>query len=200
LPIVSNLNIAAKEIIAMHAIFALTLLGLSLGFLLGVAAKRFKVEGDPIVDDIDALLPGTNCGQCGYPGCPAAASAIASGEAPPTLCPPGGKSLAESLAGLLGVALDTSALDDGPAMLARVNEELCIGCIKCFRECPTDAIVGAPKQIHVVMNEACTGCGKCVDVCPTECLSMYVPETTLRDWRWPKPQTTQPDKSLAEAA
>lgn len=171
----------------MHAIAALTILGLLLGFILGVAAKRFKVEEDPIVEEIGALLPGTNCGQCGFPGCPAAAQAIADGAAPVTLCPPGGKSLAETLAAKLNVTLDSSGLEDGPAMLATINEELCIGCVKCFKECPTDAIVGAPKQIHMVMWEACTGCKRCVDVCPTECLQMFTPQPTLPEWRWPKP-------------
>ncbi len=172
----------------MHAIVALTVLGLFLGFLLGMAAKRFKVENDPIVEEIEAQLPGTNCGQCGFPGCPAAAQALASEGAPVTLCPPGGKSLAETLAKMLGVSFDASAMDDGPAKLARVKEELCIGCVKCFRECPTDAIVGAPKQIHVVMQQACTGCGKCEEVCPTMCIEMFVPPTTLPECRWPKPQ------------
>ncbi len=184
----------------MHAVAALTILGLMLGALLGLAAKRFKVESDPLVDKVDALLPGTNCGQCGFPGCPTAAAAIANGEAPITLCPPGGKTLAEELSALLNVPLDTSTLDDGPAMLARINAELCIGCIKCFKECPTDAIVGAAKQIHAVMYEACTGCRKCVDVCPTECVEMFVPETRLNEWRWAKPApavTTQPEKEAA---
>lgn len=180
----------------MHAIVALMILGLFLGFLLGLAARKFKVESDPLVDEIDAMLPGTNCGQCGYPGCPAAAEAIAAGDAAVNICPPGGKSLAESLAQKLGVSFDASAMEDGPAKLARVNEELCIGCVKCFRECPTDAIVGAPKQIHVVMEKACTGCGKCEDVCPTMCIEMFVPETTLPEWRWPKPVTP----TVAEAA
>jgi electron transport complex protein RnfB len=67
--------------------------------------------------------------------------------------------------------------------------------VKCFRECPTDAIVGAPKQIHAVMWNACTGCGKCIDVCPTMCLEMFVPEPVLAQWRWPKPV-----ESVARAA
>ena len=174
----------------MIAIVMLTLLGLSLGFALGVASKRFKVESNPLVDEISALLPGTNCGQCGFPGCPKAAEALVRGEAAVDFCPPGGKSLAEALAEKLGVSFDSSSMDNGPAKLARVNEELCIGCVKCFRECPTDAIVGAPKQIHVVMSNACTGCGKCIDVCPTMCLEMIVPETGLAQWRWPKPVET----------
>lgn len=179
----------------MSAIVALTLIGLLLGFLLGTAAKRFKVESDPLVDDIGGLLPGTNCGQCGYAGCAAAAEALAGGSAAVTLCPPGGKSLAEQLASKLGVSFDASAVDDDPAKLARVDESLCIGCAKCFRVCPTDAIVGAPKQIHVVMEKACTGCGKCEEICPTMCVEMFVPQTTLPQWRWPKPQVSLPAKA-----
>lgn len=180
----------------MSAIVALTLIGLLLGFLLGTAAKHFKVESDPLVDEIGALLPGTNCGQCGYAGCPAAAESLADGSAAITLCPPGGKALAEQLATILGVSFDASAVEDGPAKLARVDESLCIGCAKCFRVCPTDAIVGAPKQIHVVMEKACTGCGKCEEVCPTMCVEMFVPQTTLPQWRWPKP----PVNHVAKAA
>ena len=181
----------------MQAIAVLTIMGFILGYLLGVAAKKFKVESDPVVDEINALLPATNCGQCGFAGCPAAAQAIAEGNAPVNLCPPGGASLAKTLAELLGVDFNASDADNGPAKLAHINEELCIGCVKCFKECPTDAIVGAPKQIHTVMLEACTGCGKCVDVCPTECLQMFVPETTLPQWRWPKPVITP---AVAQAA
>lgn len=180
----------------MFAIAALSILGLVLGFLLGIAAKKFRVEGDPLVEEIEGMLPGTNCGQCGFPGCPAASEAVAKGDAPVTLCPPGGKTLVEALAEKLGVTVDTSAMEDGPAMLARVNDERCIGCVKCFNECPTDAVVGAPKQIHAVMWNACTGCKKCVDICPTECIEMFVPEPTLAKWTWPKPQET----SLNEAA
>ncbi len=181
----------------MSAIAALTILGLTLGFLLGMAAKKFKVESDPLVDELNAMMPGTNCGQCGLAGCPAAAQALADGKAPVTLCPPGGKALAASLAEKLGISFDASAMEDGPAKLAIVNEELCIGCVKCSKECPTDAIIGAPKQIHVVLEMACTGCGKCVDVCPTMCLNLYVPQPTLPEWRWPKPSVTP---ALAQAA
>ncbi len=181
----------------MSAIAALTILGLTLGFLLGMAAKKFKVESDPIVDEISDMLPGTNCGQCGLAGCPAAAQALADGTVPVNLCPPGGKSLAVSLAEKLGVSFDASAMEDGPAKLAKVNEELCIGCVKCSKECPTDAIVGAPKQIHSILDMACTGCGNCVDVCPTMCIELYVPKPTLPEWRWPKPSVTP---ALARAA
>ena len=172
----------------IEAIGSLTLLGLILGSLLGYAARVFKVESDPIAEQIESMLPASNCGQCGFAGCTPAAEAVANGSAPVTLCPPGGKTLAQELADLLNVTIDLSAVEDTVPMLASVNEETCIGCTKCFKACPTDAIVGAPKQIHAVIQEACTGCKACVDVCPTECLTMQPIEETLQNWHWHKPQ------------
>ena len=169
------------------AITSLSLLGLSLGLLLGLAGRYLKVEQDPIVDEIAAMMPGSQCGQCGFPGCQPAAEALASGSAPVTLCPPGGRVLAEELAAKLGVTVDLSGMaDDEPAMAA-VSESTCIGCTRCFKVCPTDAIMGAPKQIHSVFKEACTGCKACVEVCPTECLQMHPIPLTLGTWGWPKP-------------
>jgi len=170
------------------AIVSLTILGLSIGFSLGFVAKRFKVEKDPLVDDIEAMLPASNCGQCGYAGCGQAAEAVAKGDAPVTFCPPGGRALAEQLAARLGVDADLSDMEDRGPMLAFVREATCVGCTRCFKACPTDAIVGAPKMIHTVISEACTGCGACVDICPTECLMMEEVPETLSNWRWPKPQ------------
>ncbi len=171
----------------MFAVLSLTILGITLGYLLGVAARRFKVEVDPRVAQVEAIMPGSQCGQCGFPGCSQAALAVVNGEAPLTLCPPGGKALIEDLAAILGASVDTSAMGDGRPSLAEVEEDLCIGCIKCLRNCPTDAIVGAPKQIHVVMQRACTGCGACVDTCPTGALRMVEEQPTLVTWRWTRP-------------
>ncbi len=169
------------------AITSLSLLGLVLGLMLGLAGRYLKVEQDPIIDEIAAMMPGSQCGQCGFPGCVPAAEALASGSAPVTLCPPGGRVLAEELAAKLGVTVDLSAMaDDLPAMAA-VSEATCIGCTRCFKVCPTDAIMGAPKQIHTVFKEACTGCKACVEVCPTECLQMHPIPVTLGTWAWPKP-------------
>jgi electron transport complex protein RnfB len=175
----------------LTAIVSLTTLGLVLGLLLGIAARYLKVESSPIVDELEALMPGSQCGQCGYPGCRPAAEALAAGKAPPTLCPPGGSSLAEQLAKRLGVELDLNDVQDPELLVARVNEDTCIGCTRCFKLCPTDAIVGAPKQIHAVISEACIGCKKCVAVCPTECLQMHPVEVNLRNWRWPKPAVAE---------
>ncbi|MBK8815834.1 MAG: electron transport complex subunit RsxB [Methylococcaceae bacterium] len=171
----------------LFAIIILTTLGLVLGLSLGVAGKYLKVESDPLIEKIEALMPGSQCGQCGFPGCKPAAEALVAGTAPVTLCPPGGTSLVEQLAKLLSIEVDLSQSKDAELMVARVSEATCTGCTRCFKVCPTDAIVGAPKQIHAVVADACIACEKCVTVCPTECLQMHPVEVTLRDWRWPKP-------------
>lgn len=168
-------------------IVSLAILGLALGWLLGVAARYLKVEGNPLAEQVSALMPGSQCGQCGYPGCGPAAEAIASGAAPITLCPPGGRALAEELAALLGVTADLSGVADKPPMIAHINENLCVGCTKCFKRCPTDAIMGANNMIHSVFADACTGCEMCFAVCPTECIEMRPLTATLQTWFWPKP-------------
>ena len=150
-------------------------------------ADLSKREASALQAEIEGLLPGSQCGQCGYPGCSPAAEAVANGEAPVTLCPPGGRALAESLAEKLGVSVDLSAVEDIAPSVAFVHENLCVGCTKCFKRCPTDAIVGGPKQIHAVFADACTGCEKCFEVCPTECIEMRPLQATLQTWYWPMP-------------
>jgi electron transport complex protein RnfB len=171
----------------LAAIFSLSLLGLTLGWLLGLAARHLRVEGDPLAEKIEAILPGSQCGQCGFPGCGPAAAAIAQGQAPVTLCPPGGRALAEELAGLLNVSLVSSAVGEQTPIVAHIHENLCVGCTKCFKRCPTDAILGGAKMIHAVFPDACTGCRKCYEVCPTECIEMRPVEITLQTWYWPRP-------------
>ena len=172
----------------LFAAIALAALAMGLGFLLGAASRYFKVDDNPLVDEIERMMPGSQCGQCGFPGCRPAAEALVAGEAGPALCPPGGKALAEQLANKLSIDLDLSALGDLVPLVARIDETLCIGCARCTKVCPTDALVGAPKMIHAVVADACIACAKCVDVCPTECLKMHPVKTTLRNWRRPKPQ------------
>ncbi len=169
------------------AIASLTVLGAVLGLGLGVAARKFAVEGDPLADEIEALMPGSNCGQCGMAGCAAAAKAIAEGSATPTVCPPGGKALATAIAARLGVSIDLDGVSDEGPKIVVIKEEICIGCSRCLKVCPTDAMIGAPKQIHSVIREACTGCGKCVERCPTEAAIMQPIPVTLQHWVWPKP-------------
>lgn len=169
------------------AILSLTVLGALLGIALGIASKFLRVEGNPIVEELVAMMPGSNCGQCGFPGCVGAAEAIVGGTAAPTCCPPGGKALAAEIAAKLGISVDLSAMaDDGPK-IAVVAEELCIGCCRCSKVCPTDAIIGAAKQVHNVFREACTGCESCIEKCPTEALVMKPVPVTLQHWVMPRP-------------
>ena len=176
----------------ISAILSLALLGLGLGVMLGFAAKYLKVEAGAMVQEIEDMLPGSQCGQCGYPGCSPAAEAVANGQAPVTMCPPGGKALAQALADKMGVSADLSGMEVKAPQVAFVNEQLCIGCTKCFKRCPTDALVGANRQIHVVIKDACTGCGLCVEVCPTESVLMRDVPVTLETWHWPKPEEELP--------
>lgn len=169
------------------AVGSLTAMGLALGGLLGTAARYLAVEENPIEAELQSMLPGSQCGQCGYVGCAQAAAALARNEAPVTLCPPGGRALAEALAAKLGVTADLSGVEDTGPRIARVDEDICIGCCRCLKVCQTDAIIGAAKQIHSVIREACNGCGSCVERCPTEAMSMVPIPVTLQHWVWPKP-------------
>lgn len=133
------------------------------------------------VDDIDALLPQTQCTRCGYPGCRPYAEAIAAGEAPINQCPPGGAATIEALAALLdrpALPLNPANGTEGPILVAQIDEEACIGCAKCLPPCPVDAIIGAHRQMHTVVLALCTGCELCVAPCPVDCIAM-VPRAAL---------------------
>jgi electron transport complex protein RnfB len=173
------------------AIVLLATLAVIFGAILGFAAVRFKVEGNPIVDQIDSLLPQTQCGQCSYPGCKPYAEAIANG-ASINKCPPGGESTIIALADLLGVEPEPLDAEHGAekeaVMVAIIREDECIGCTKCIQACPIDAIMGAAKQMHTVIADECTGCDLCVEPCPVDCIDMIPIETTLQTWHWDKPE------------
>lgn len=171
----------------ISAIFLLSFIGVLLGLGLGAVNRYLPMKEDPVVERIGEMLPGTQCGQCGYAGCRQAATALADGTAPLSVCPPGGPALMQQLADALGRDAEEA---DGPSRIptqAWVNRDLCTGCTKCLRECPTDALVGAAKQIHVVLDDACTGCGACTDVCETGAIVMQEVPLTLSNWHWPKP-------------
>lgn len=126
-----------------------------------------------LADRIDALLPQTQCEQCGYHGCRPYAEAIAAGEADINQCPPGGQVGIDKLAALLGCApklLNPANGIEKPRTLARIIEPECIGCTKCIQVCPVDAIVGAGKRMHTVIDDRCTGCELCVPACPVDCI------------------------------
>ena len=126
-----------------------------------------------LIQHIDALLPQTQCGKCGHPGCKPYAQGIAQGEAI-NKCPPGGDETIAALASLLSIpvlALDT-ARGAAPPQVAYIREAECIGCTKCIQACPIDAILGAAKLMHTVIVDECTGCDLCVAPCPVDCIEM----------------------------
>ena len=175
----------------LSAILALGGLAAAFGLILGFASVRFRVEGDPLVEQIDAILPQTQCGQCSYPGCRPYAEAIAGGEADINQCPPGGEDGVIKLAELLGREPKPLNPENGVAKevqtVAVIDESRCIGCTLCIQACPVDAILGANKQMHTVIADACTGCDLCVPPCPVDCIDMVEVEPTIETWTWPTP-------------
>jgi electron transport complex protein RnfB len=166
------------------AVVVFVVLAALFGGLLGFASIKFKVDSNPIVDEIDAILPQTQCGQCGYPGCKPYAEAIAKGDAI-NKCPPGGQATIEKLAELMGVEVVESAHElDETKRVAFVHEDMCIGCTKCIQACPVDAIAGGTKALHTVISDLCTGCDLCVAPCPTDCIEMIPVKTTPDTWKW----------------
>lgn len=167
------------------ALLALGTLALLFGALLGYSAIRFKVESDPLVEQIDDILPQTQCGQCGYPGCRPYAEAIANGD-DINKCPPGGEATIKKLADLMGVDAKPLNAAQAPAVkrVAFIREEECIGCTKCIQACPVDAILGASKLMHTVITDECTGCDLCVEPCPVDCIDMVPLATTPERWKW----------------
>jgi Na+-translocating ferredoxin:NAD+ oxidoreductase subunit B len=170
----------------ISSVIFFVVLGGLLGAALGYAAKVFHVESNPLVDRIEALLPGGQCGQCGEAGCRAAAEKMVDGSLSPNCCPPGGSALAVSVAEMLGVSVEMS--DDDRQFVANINESECSGCGRCYKACPFDAIVGAPKQMHTVIKDVCTGCQLCSQVCPQKCLHIVEVEPDTSSWYWPKPK------------
>ena len=133
-------------------------------------------------ESIDALLPQTQCGRCGYGGCRPYAEALAAGETALNRCPPGGAATIAALSKLLGLPelpLDPACGIEAPAQAALIDESLCIGCARCIPACPVDAIVGASKHMHTVIAAECTGCGLCVPTCPVDCIAMIDPVVPL---------------------
>ncbi len=157
----------------MNAVLGIAALALIFGLLLAWVAVRFRVQGNPLAEQINNVLPQTQCGQCGYPGCKPYAEAIAKGEAPINQCPPGGEEGIRKLAELLDVEVLELNPDNGvesEETVVEIVEEDCIGCTKCIQVCPVDAIVGAAKLMHSVIANECTGCDLCIPACPVDCI------------------------------
>jgi electron transport complex protein RnfB len=158
---------------------AALLLVLALGRALVALQSRGRVaspgDAGALAERIEALLPQTQCTQCGYSGCKPYSQAIASGEADINQCPPGGEAGVRALAELLGrepVPLNAAHGVHKAPQVAFIREAECIGCTKCIQACPVDAIVGASKLMHTVVAELCTGCELCLPPCPVDCIDL----------------------------
>lgn len=182
----------------LNAILAIAGLALTFGLILGYSAQRFRVEGDPIADQIDSLLPQTQCGQCGYPGCRPYSEAIAAGEADINLCPPGGEGTVLALADLLGRDPKPLEVEVREKAVAIIDETTCIGCTLCIQACPVDAILGAAKQMHTVIESECTGCELCLEPCPVDCIDMVPVHEGISAWRWTQPAPSPIETPLAD--
>jgi len=137
------------------------------------------------VKDIDALLPQTQCGECGCSGCMPYAEALLQGGAPIDRCPPGGVATVKSLAELLNLDatpyLSAATVNTRPPAIASIREAECIGCTKCINACPVDAIIGSAKLMHAILTSECTGCGLCIEPCPVDCIELLPMEAPQYD-------------------
>lgn len=184
----------------IDAILMMGGLGIIIGSGLAVASKVFYVYVDPMVEKIEGLLPGANCGGCGYPGCGPSAEAMVKGKLSPGACVAGGSDLAESIAAVMGVSIEAKEPDIArPGCTYSVAEaalkfeytglsdcqaasflyggmKICdVGCLglgSCMRACPFDAIVMSDDGLPVVIEENCTGCGTCERVCPKNIIKL----------------------------
>ena len=163
-------------LIAAGLLAGLTLIA---GLALSWAHARLPTSDDGLIDAIDALLPQTQCGQCGHPGCRPYAEALAKG-APMDLCPPGGQETFAALKALLGRDDGAAPAEPQPA-IARIREAECIGCALCLAPCPVDAIIGAPGFMHTVIEDQCTGCELCLPACPADCIELIPMPIALAD-------------------
>lgn len=155
----------------LTAVLTITAIALIAGVGLSFASRRLPSSDSDLVEQVNDLLPQTQCAQCGYPGCRPYAAAVVEGQAAINLCPPGGEDTVRRLADLLGRELIPLAEAATPAV-AVIDEALCIGCTHCLKACPVDAIVGAHQLMHTIIESECTGCELCVAPCPVDCISM----------------------------
>ncbi len=153
------------------AVITIAVIALLAGVALSYAQRRLPASDGDLVEQVNELLPQTQCAQCGYPGCQPYAAAVVDGSAAINLCPPGGDDTIRRLARLLGREVMPLAETVIPAV-AVVDEAACIGCFHCRDACPVDAIVGAHQFMHTVIASECTGCELCVAPCPVDCITM----------------------------
>ena len=189
----------------LSAVLLMGAMGLIFGLLLIFVDKKFAVQKDEKEEKIRDLLPGANCGACGFPGCDACAAAMAKGESDPSSCPVGGPDVETKIREILGLAAAPAPAPkpaEAPAAapaattvpkpaakphrVAEINAELCVGCTMCKRNCKFDAITGEVKQKHVIDAEKCKGCGLCASKCPKKAITVRNPDGSI--WTPPAPK------------
>lgn len=157
----------------MTAVITIAVLALLAGLALSYAYKSLPAQPSDLIEQVNNILPQTQCAQCGYPGCRPYAAAIVDDDVAINLCPPGGDETVRKLAEMLGK--DVAPLAEqtvAQRSIAVIDESLCIGCTHCRSACPVDAIVGAHQLMHSVIAAECTGCELCIAPCPVDCISL----------------------------
>jgi electron transport complex protein RnfB len=157
----------------MSAVLTIALIALLAGLALSYAYRLFPPQSAGLVEQVNDLLPQTQCAQCGYPGCRPYAAAIVNEAAAINLCTPGGEHTMRELADLLGRStLPLASAAPTTRMVAQIDENLCIGCTHCRNACPVDAIIGSHQFMHSIIVTECTGCELCIAPCPVDCIQM----------------------------
>jgi electron transport complex protein RnfB len=155
------------------AVITISLIALLAGLALSYASRSLTSDSNKLVEQVNELLPQSQCAQCGYPGCRPYAAAIVESDIAINLCPPGGDDTVQRLASLLGKDALPLVVQPRPGRtVAVVDEDHCIGCTHCRSACPVDAIIGAQQLMHTIIEAECTGCELCVAPCPVDCISM----------------------------
>lgn len=154
--------------------------------------------------DLNKLLPQTQCKLCTYDGCLPYAEAISKGDAQHSLCQPGGLDVYKKIQTLMNADIDLEDVEiingyDAHPHTVSINLDECIGCTKCLPACPVDAIIGSPKAMHYVIDDLCTGCNLCIPTCPVDCITVKssnkLPEPNLLLSQYNKKQERKSNKS-----